>query len=149
MAPDGTGLINLSGGGTSAGRATGPSWRPGCSHCAGPTATHPELSKKVFMPATKGPSIGGAKAGPGTTISFRLSLPAVTTFSVLKAAGGSLKRVPGSFTFRGDTGLNRFRFTGRIGGHTLRPGKYQLVGQARDLVGNPGDKVRLAFRIAG
>jgi hypothetical protein len=36
--------------------------------------------------------------------------------------------VPGGFTRPGAAGANAFRFTGRLSGRRLRPGRYRLLG---------------------
>lgn len=36
----------------------------------------------------------------------------------------------GSFTHKGKAGSNSFKFTGRVGGKSLKPGRYQLVAVA-------------------
>jgi hypothetical protein len=41
-----------------------------------------------------------------------------------------LIQMKGSFSVAGASGSNRFRFSGRLGGKALKPGPYQLVGQA-------------------
>ncbi|MGH2915169.1 MAG: hypothetical protein ACRDMX_09275, partial [Solirubrobacteraceae bacterium] len=41
----------------------------------------------------------------------------------------------GSFTHKDAAGLVHFRFTGRIGGHTLRPGRYQVQALPRNAAG--------------
>ena len=37
------------------------------------------------------------------------------------------KKLPGSFVHQGAAGLNSFRFTGRLRGRKLAPGRYSLV----------------------
>lgn len=37
-----------------------------------------------------------------------------------------LATIAGSFTRRSEAGVNRFRFTGRVGGHALAAGDYRL-----------------------
>ena len=53
----------------------------------------------------------------------------------------------GSFTRSSTAGVNRFRFTGRIGGHKLPVGNYKLVLQATDAAGNHSIKSKRPFRI--
>jgi hypothetical protein len=53
----------------------------------------------------------------------------------------------GQFTVAGHAGANRFRFTGRLRGHRLPPGKYQLLETARDVAGNVSRPSARPFRI--
>jgi hypothetical protein len=53
----------------------------------------------------------------------------------------------GSFTHNGQAGANSFKFTGRLNGKKLRPGKYRFVAVPTDLSGNRGKAVRKAFRV--
>jgi hypothetical protein len=53
----------------------------------------------------------------------------------------------GSFTHRGTTGKNRFRFSGRLRGRKLPPGRYRLRAVATDPAGNKSSTKRRAFRI--
>ena len=55
--------------------------------------------------------------------------------------------VKGSFTHAGARGLNRFRFSGRLGGAALRKGSYQLTAVPRDAAGNRGKPVTARFKI--
>jgi hypothetical protein len=57
-----------------------------------------------------------------------------------------LVTLPGGFTLRGLVGLNSFRFMGRIGGKTLKPGTYSLL--ATPIAnGKPGRAATATFRI--
>jgi hypothetical protein len=47
----------------------------------------------------------------------------------------------------GKPGANTLRFKGRIGGHTLRPGRYRLTITARAMAGGASAKATMAFRI--
>lgn len=44
-------------------------------------------------------------------------------------------------------GLNSFRFTGRLRGRKLRPGRYRLVMVATDAAGNRSKPKRAPFRV--
>ena len=57
------------------------------------------------------------------------------------------RRLRGSFNHTGTAGLNRFRFSGRLGGRKLRPGNYRLVAVAADAAANRSAQVRKVFRI--
>jgi hypothetical protein len=56
------------------------------------------------------------------------------------ASAGTLKRT-------GSKGLNRIRFTGRIGRRALRAGRYRAVLTATDTAGNSSAPSRTRFRI--
>jgi hypothetical protein len=106
------------------------------------------LSPKQFVAAPSGPSVAVVA---GTRVSYALSEPALSTFTVMRLRSGRREhgrcakagpvneghrrctraiRLRGGFSASGLTGANRFRFMGRLGGHTLRPGRYRLVGVA-------------------
>ncbi|MFL5823015.1 MAG: lactonase family protein, partial [Solirubrobacteraceae bacterium] len=87
------------------------------------------LRPQTFKPATHGPTIAPGK-GAGTTVSYRDTLPASTTFRVLRCAAKNhpctrLSAV-GSFSRRDRSGVNRFRFTGWLHGGALAPGRYVM-----------------------
>lgn len=124
------------------------------------------LSTSVFRAANHGASLARARRVPtGTTISYRESAAATTTFTVLKiligrrhgrqcVAGPATKRqgrctrrVPiGSAHHTDVAGEVRVRFSGRIHGHKLAPGRYLLVLTPR-ANGQAGRAVTLTFRV--
>jgi hypothetical protein len=54
--------------------------------------------------------------------------------------------VRGSFTHTGNAGSNRFKFTGRLGGKSLKPGTYRLTAVAT--AGSSKSKIKQAtFKI--
>jgi PKD repeat protein len=100
--------------------------------------------------------------GRGTTVSYKLSDAARTTFVVQQALTGvrdgggrcvpvtSLNRNRphctryvrrGSFTLAGKSGDDRFRFMGRVNGKRLSPGFYRLAATARTSSGLTSDTV--------
>jgi uncharacterized repeat protein (TIGR01451 family) len=108
------------------------------------------LGPKRFRALRAGPSALPAVAR-GTRVTYVLSQAATVTFRVERKARGRrsgrrcLKpnkrnrhsrpcrryaKVKGSFTQPGAAGTNRFRFSGRIRRHKLRPGSYRLVAVA-------------------
>jgi hypothetical protein len=118
-----------------------------------------------FRAAGSGPS---AAAKVGATTVFTLSEPAMVSFRVERRLAGrrSGKRcvkparrnrghkrcarfvaVKGGFDRLGAAGPNGFRFSGRVGGRKLRPGRYRLVGTAADGAGNLSRVGRTPFRI--
>jgi hypothetical protein len=54
----------------------------------------------------------------------------------------------GTLRRQAKSGLNVFRFDGRLGNRPLEPGGYRLVAVPVDAAGNRGGPVRVAFRIA-
>jgi hypothetical protein len=111
------------------------------------------LSPSAFPAAPSGPSALTAKRRYGTKVRYTLNEAASVTFTVVqpqpgrRAAGGRcvkatranrrarrctrLVALPGSFRRASGAGANSFRFTGRLAGHKLKPGKYQLVATPR------------------
>lgn len=92
-----------------------------------PTETRPSLSKLALKPAKF--TVTG-KAPKGTTISFTLSSPASVTLEVLakQTVKGKKKTVTiGKLPqVTGRTGANSVRFTGKVKGRPLDPGRYSL-----------------------
>jgi hypothetical protein len=70
--------------------------------------------------------------------------PAKLTLTVRRASG---KAVKGAIKTAGKPGINTLRFKGRVGGKTLRPGRYRLTITARAMVGGATAKATMAFRI--
>jgi hypothetical protein len=122
------------------------------------------LAQKPSPPAGAGAPSGApktvAKAGPGlarvrlTPTSFRaragarlrftLAGPARLTLVVTRAGGRAVK---GSIRSAGRPGVNILRLKGRIGGHTLRPGRYRLTITARAIAGAGSAKATRVLRI--
>jgi streptogramin lyase len=119
-----------------------------------------KMNPPSMFPAPTGGST--SRAQPGSVVTYTLRAPARVRFTVQRPAPGRLtalgrgrsRRVrcnpatranrtgrpctryatlPGSFTRLGVKGTNSFRFRGRIGGRTLRPGRYRLAGTPRIL----------------
>jgi hypothetical protein len=131
-----------------------------------PTLTGLRLSPRVFRAATSGASIA---ATSGARIHYFTSEPTTTTFRVERLAAGRRVgkrcaratkrnrkrrscvrhvRVKGQFTHRERGGAVSLRFSGRVGGRRLSPGRYRLLATVRDDAGNPGRPARAPFRIA-
>jgi subtilisin-like proprotein convertase family protein len=137
---------------------------------APPDLTRPVLSRlalrpRAFRAARRGPSIAARR---GSRVSYRLSEAATVRFRVERAAAGRRSRgrcvrptrrnarrrkctrfvrLRRAFAHRGRAGVNRFRFTGRLGGRRLRPRRYRLTGVATDAAGNRSSPRRARFRI--
>jgi hypothetical protein len=112
------------------------------------------VAPRKFGVANVGGAIISAKkkkrAPIGTTVTYSLSAAATTEFFVERRLPGRkvgkrcvkqtranrtkkkcsrFKRLKGGFTHSGQAGQNRFKFSGRIAGKGLRPGRYRLVGK--------------------
>jgi uncharacterized repeat protein (TIGR01451 family) len=122
---------------------------------ATPAITKFKLKPKSFKAATKGGSVAAA-ATTGTVVSYSLNTAATTKLSVLKPTPGiksgkqCVKRPKhppkgaktctryvsiGSFKHGDLAGSNRFRFTGRLKGKTLKGGSYRLQAVATNVSG--------------
>ena len=125
------------------------------------------LGSKTFRAAAKGGSVARKARPVGTKVSYKLSEAASAKFTVERALKGRKKgkkcvapnshnrhakrcaryrRLKGSFTRASTAGANSFRFTGRLRGKKLSPGRYRLVMVATDAAGNKS-KPKRAFRI--
>jgi Ca2+-binding RTX toxin-like protein len=130
------------------------------------------LSGSTFVAASKGPSVAAARgrgqAKVGTRVRYTLSEPATVRFAVERAMSGRRVRgqcrkpspgnqrqkrctryrtLKGTFTHTGRQGPNSFKFTGRLRGRKLSPGRYRLVARATDAAGNRSKQKRLEFRV--
>jgi inosine-uridine nucleoside N-ribohydrolase len=130
--------------------------------------TRLSLRPSVFVAAPSGPSAvrSVSERKYGTVLSYRDSQPAITSIRLLKSVlghrrGKSCVKGAGSkthakrcfvlvsigyFTHQDVAGMNRFRFTGRIHGHRLAPGDYELEMVPHNVAGN-GTMRSKSFRI--
>ncbi len=104
----------------------------------------------------------------GTKVSFGLSEASRVKFTVTRKTSGRkvsgkckaktktnakkpkctrYVKVAGSFTVAGKAGKNSFTFRGRVGGKSLKPGKYRLNGRATDSARNKSVIRQKAFTI--
>jgi hypothetical protein len=125
------------------------------------------LSPTAFAAFSSGPSVRAARAR-GTMVTYRLSEAAIVTLGVQRVLGGRrvggrcleptrpnrtkprckrYRTLRGSFRHSGRAGLNKFRFSGRLAGRTLKPGSYRLVATAKDAAANKSKPERRLFRI--
>ena len=86
-----------------------------------------KLKPQRFKAATKGPAVGG-NSETGTTIRYTDTLAGRTTFRVLRCTRKHrrCRKLVGSFSHLDRVGKNRSHFTGRLRGHALAAGRYQL-----------------------
>ena len=115
---------------------------------AGPVVTGLTVAPAAFTAARRGAAVmRGGRAG--ALLRFRLSRPAEVEFRVASARRRSplAPRERGRFSVGGRPGLNRLRFTGRLGGRALPAGPYRLRARATDQDGLTSRPARVAFRI--
>ena len=113
------------------------------------TFTTPMLVDRT-PPGLTALSISPARFSARRLVSIRVRASESVTieFSVQRAAAhGRWATARGTFTAAGHTGANQLRFTGRIGGRLLTPGRYRLVAVARDRAGNRSAALRTGFTI--
>ena len=132
--------------------------------------TNLKIKPKVFSAASSGLSIDRSKPkrAPthGALVTYVGTEPAATFFTVLRPTAGRLqggrcappsaanaghKRCTrysqvGVFQFKDGAGKNQFRFTGRVNGHKLAPGKYSLRASPHNS-GGIGVSAFAAFRV--
>jgi hypothetical protein len=126
------------------------------------------LSPSAFLAAVRGVSALTASRRYGTNVSYTLNEPAGVRFTVAQAEQGRevrsgrcakptkanrdahrctrLVALRGSFTRAGSAAANRFRFTGRLAGRTLKAGRYQLVATP-SAGGETGPAATASFRV--
>ncbi len=125
-----------------------------------PHDSQPRLSPTTFAALPSGPSVLSRNANGGTIISYTDSQVATTTFVVRRPVGNgvlshgkcvksphtgshhgrscTLYKTVGQFHETDIAGPNRLRFTGRVNGHELKPGRYQLLSTPTNTVGETG-----------
>lgn len=86
------------------------------------------------------PRLSALRVAPGTLrtarrrgvkVAYRLNRAAAVTFTVQRRVGRNWIRVAGSFKQAGKAGPNTVRFSGRLAGKLLKPGRYRLVAVPR------------------
>lgn len=137
-----------------------------------PELTGLNLAPAAFLPAKRGPAIV-RRGRAGAALRFRLSRPARVRFEVARRVGAPERLAPkldddrfapmarggrlatgarepsrrGRFAVRGRRGLNRLRFSGRVGGRALSSGAYVLRAVAVDRDGSRSMPAAVPFRI--
>lgn len=127
------------------------------------------LSPRRFAAAAKGATVGKVTPRKGTKVRYTVSENAQARFTVSKARVGRrvrgecrkltahnrrarrctrYVRLRGRIVLDAVQGKNRFGFTGRWGGKTLRPGRYKLIATTTDARGIVGKPKVARFRIA-
>jgi hypothetical protein len=85
----------------------------------------------------------------GTRLRYTLSEDAQVVIRIKRRLAGRPARYGrvGTLTRSGAKGLNRIRFTGRIGRRALRPGRHRAVIRALDAAGNRSLPQITTFRV--
>jgi hypothetical protein len=132
-----------------------------------PLLSRLQVKPHNFRASTKGAAISG-RIESGATISYSDTLTADTTFRLYRELPGAKRGLTcvslpggphhgkgkhcarltlvGSFSHHDNAGTNRLPFTGRVGGHALRPGNYRLKASAT-LAGQQSRTISASFRI--
>jgi hypothetical protein len=128
-----------------------------------------DLSDPRFRAAPSGPSATAAAVKKvGTVVAYKLDRSATVRFTVERPSKGRAGKkgkcdkptsknkkkkactrwtaVKGSFTRTGVVGVNRFKFTGRMAGKKLAPGRYRLAATPT-AAGRKGTTATVAFTI--
>jgi len=125
------------------------------------------VSPAAFPAAPRGPSAVTAIRRYGAEVLYTLNTASDVRFTIAKVESGRtssgrcvrrtkanhsrrrcirLVALPGDFTRTGSAGVNRFRFTGRLAGHTLAIGSYRLTATPT-ASGKFGNTMAAAFRV--
>jgi hypothetical protein len=135
-----------------------------------PSIGKPVVRPFTFTPTASGGSVLAATAHGGATVRFGAFQLASVAFTVQRplpgrrrgrrcvrptARNGKAKRCTrykavGRFGYASDVplGVVSFRFSGRVAGHKLKPGRYRLLGVPKDDAGVTGAPAFAAFNIA-
>lgn len=97
------------------------------------------LSERATVEVTVDRLLSGRRAN-GRCVAFSRALRHATPCTRTLRAGRAFARA-------GRSGINRFRFDGRLRGRALNPGRYRLRVIARDPAGNASRPSHVAFRV--
>jgi hypothetical protein len=151
---------------------SGPSSSAGAPGSGSPAASGESISPSSFEAAPSGPSAASARRRKyGARVTYTLNMATEVRFTVRQRQPGRytgkgrkrrcvartqknakakkcsrLVTLHGSFARSGLAGANSFRFTGRLGGKTLKPGTYALVATPM-ANGKAGHAATATFRI--
>jgi hypothetical protein len=134
-----------------------------------PVISEVSLTNHVFAVGPAPTPTSARQPGPrpqrGTTLGYTLSESAAVYLAVSRERPGLLRegrcqpvtrakgrrciapKPIGIFTRSGVAGANSFRFSGRIGSHAVRPGRFRLAMNAIDAAGNSSAVRTLGFRV--
>jgi len=132
--------------------------------------TPPSFTKLLSLHPARFRDTGraGGRVPKGSTLTFTLSEPAILTVHVLASRPG--RKVNGrcvgpsranrhktachrsvqlgTLSYKAPAGASRLAFSGRVAGHTLKPGGYRLSAIATDAAGNGSIPATASFTIA-
>jgi hypothetical protein len=94
--------------------------------------------------AAKGATLAAKR---GAKLSFSLSEASAVTVTVLKQSGRKLKALSPSVPLAANAGRTTRRFSARLNGKALKPGRYKLRVAAVDTAGNAAKTATVAFRV--
>jgi hypothetical protein len=111
-----------------------------------------KLTNKTFKVNKKGVAVRlvtARKAKKGTTVVYALSEKARVLFTIQKRKKGKKAKFSrvGSFGQNAKAGVNRKKFSGKIGRKSLKTGNYRVVLRATDAAGNVSVLKRLSFKV--
>jgi hypothetical protein len=139
------------GGGGSGGGPTGGGGEEPPPDVIAPVITGPTVAPKRFRVSPRGTATV-ARLRRGSRIRYSLSEAAAVTLRFQRAA--TIRRTgrrrwvaAGTLRRAGIAGVNRVRFSGRIGRRALRAGRYRLILRATDAAGNSAKARPRALRV--
>jgi hypothetical protein len=110
-----------------------------------PTLRRLRVLPRRFRATRRGPAI---VSRAGATVRYRLSSAATVTFTVMRLGGRGRSLPAGApFVDAGQPGANSFRFSARLGGRRLPPGRYALVAVPANAASGLGSARRASFRV--
>ena len=129
--------------------AGSPSGQPAPTDTQAPLITSFRATPKLFA-IGRASTPRAARAHHGTRFRYTLSEQARVSVKIQRRLRGhrARYRTVGKLTRSGKAGVNRIRFTGRIGKRALRAGRYRARMTAIDTAGNRSAQRTARFRIA-
>jgi hypothetical protein len=101
-----------------------------------PPVTPPQVDTRAPVISRFSAANGRVRVAHGTRFRYKLSESARVTLRFKRIGRRGRPASVGTLKRTGRKGLNRIRFTGRIGRHAIRPGRYRVVATAVDAAGN-------------
>jgi hypothetical protein len=125
---------------------------PAATAKAGPVVSGFGMTNRVFAPlgAHKGAHAGAlgsaARVKRGTTFTYTLSEAAKVTITIERKRRRRMRKL-GSLSAQKRGGRQSTRFSGRLRGKALKPGRYRATIVATDAAGQASDPRRISFRV--
>ena len=104
------------------------------------------LSRKRFAIGAQATARVASRRRRGTVLRFTTSEAGTLRVKVQRRRKGAF-RAKAKLVRTVAAGTGRLRFSGRIGRHALRPGRYRLVVTVTDAAGNRSQAAKVRFRI--